>query len=373
MDADKPVPDGDIAREQPMLAGADTRDGGQGGPVPPEGFSPAAAPAMSAGPRVAPTVPTASEPPTDPAPRPRTFWSTIGWTLAGIGSGALLLGLMIAGQVIFYLFAHAEGSLSSADVELGASIAGQLAAFAAIWPLWRRVRRRAFGPLRSRRADARTRCRRVAAIAVMGVAGQLFLGYILTVAFEYAPTLAREYEGVMDGASSQFSLPSVLTVAILAPLIEEMGCRGLMFEFFLRAFEPRWNGRTGARGIAPRRSAVAVAVVLQALVFAVLHMNVVQSSYAFFMGLLFGWVYWRTGSLVWSMGLHLVINFSSYAVEPLSALFGPLSYASCIAISGVVLSLGIRAFGRTTGNVVLGERALSASMEGASDHRATEE
>ena len=83
---------------------------------------------------------------------------------------------------------------------------------------------------------------------------------------------------------------SILATCILAPLLEELLCRGMML-----------------RGIAhfsgPRK-----AIFWSAFLFALIHLNPWQAVPAFALGLLFGWLYYRTGCLWLTIFLHCLNN-----------------------------------------------------------------
>lgn len=83
---------------------------------------------------------------------------------------------------------------------------------------------------------------------------------------------------------------SLLSVSIFAPLFEEWLCRGLVLRGLLQNMKPGW------------------AIAISALFFAVLHMNPWQAIPAFILGLLFGYVYYKTGSLKLTMLMHCVNN-----------------------------------------------------------------
>ena len=78
----------------------------------------------------------------------------------------------------------------------------------------------------------------------------------------------------------------VVSTCILAPLLEELLCRGIML-----------------RGMLPRMKP-GKAIFWSALLFAVMHMNPWQAIPAFLIGLLMGWIYWRTHSLWATIFLH---------------------------------------------------------------------
>lgn len=83
---------------------------------------------------------------------------------------------------------------------------------------------------------------------------------------------------------------SFLSVSIFAPLFEEWLCRGLVLRGLLRKLNP------------------ASAIMVSAAFFAILHMNPWQAIPAFLLGLLFGYVYYKTGSLKLTMLMHCVNN-----------------------------------------------------------------
>ena len=83
---------------------------------------------------------------------------------------------------------------------------------------------------------------------------------------------------------------TLLSVSIFAPLFEEWLCRGLVLRGLLHKLNPF--------------SAIAVS----AAFFAILHMNPWQAIPAFLLGLLFGYVYYKTGSLKLTMLMHCVNN-----------------------------------------------------------------
>lgn len=86
------------------------------------------------------------------------------------------------------------------------------------------------------------------------------------------------------------SIAALVSLCLLAPVLEEMLFRGI----FLRAFLVRYP-----RGLAIGASA---------LIFGVAHLNIYQFVSAFLMGLLAGWLYERSRSLVAPIALHFLYN-----------------------------------------------------------------
>lgn len=102
--------------------------------------------------------------------------------------------------------------------------------------------------------------------------------------------LERAIEAMLNGQSK---VSTLISVAVLAPIFEEILCRGLVL-----------------RGLLKRTSPF-LAIVLSALFFAVIHMNPWQAVAAFVIGVLMGWVYYRTGSLKLTMLMHFTNNFTA--------------------------------------------------------------
>lgn len=100
------------------------------------------------------------------------------------------------------------------------------------------------------------------------------------------PALERLLQQMMDGPL----WVSLLSVSVFAPFFEEWLCRGMVLRGLLQNMKPGW------------------AIVLSALFFAVIHMNPWQALPAFALGCLFGYVYYRTGSLKLTMLMHCVNN-----------------------------------------------------------------
>ena len=82
----------------------------------------------------------------------------------------------------------------------------------------------------------------------------------------------------------------IVSTCILAPLLEEFLCRGMMLRGMLTRMKP-WK-----------------AIFWSAFLFAIMHLNPWQSIPAFLIGLLLGWVYWRTHSLWATIFLHCLNN-----------------------------------------------------------------
>lgn len=86
------------------------------------------------------------------------------------------------------------------------------------------------------------------------------------------------------------NLAAAISICILAPLFEEMIFRGVLLRGFL-AQHTRW-----------------AAISFSALFFGVAHFNIYQFALAFLLGLLLGWLFERSRSLIPCIALHAAIN-----------------------------------------------------------------
>ena len=117
-----------------------------------------------------------------------------------------------------------------------------------------------------------------------------YLNFKLT---ESVPALASFYDMFMDVMQQITGGPfwsSFLVTAIFAPVFEEWLCRGMVLRGLLAKVKPGW------------------AIVISALFFALIHMNPWQALNAFIIGLIMGYIYYRSGSLWLTMLIHFVNN-----------------------------------------------------------------
>ena len=216
----------------------------------------------------------------------------------------------------------------------------------AMWPWWRHVARSTLVPRAESLPPLKLRLGSVAGLVLLGVGLQFVLGVALTLILPLFPDVMDEYTELMDSAgagSSDFSLLSVLSVTVLAAVGEEIVCRGVMLEYALRAV----SGYRGPASHAPINDRMFwIANALQAAAFGLLHLNIVQSTYAFLLGLAMGWVYWKTRDLRYPMVLHLSINAASYIIEPISAALPDVAF---IALLLACLIAGARLFAMAWG------------------------
>ena len=93
------------------------------------------------------------------------------------------------------------------------------------------------------------------------------------------------------------SLWAFLATVIAAPVLEEFLLRGIIERGLLHWMSP-WK-----------------AILWSAFFFAVIHLNPWQATGAFIAGILFGWIYWKTRSLVACIFVHMTNNGTAYLMQ----------------------------------------------------------
>ena len=86
-------------------------------------------------------------------------------------------------------------------------------------------------------------------------------------------------------------------LCLLAPFVEELVFRGAILRALLGSFSRHW-----------------AAIAISAAIFALVHANPVQMPHALLVGLLLGWMYYRTGSILPGVAVHWVNNTAAYVV-----------------------------------------------------------
>ena len=152
--------------------------------------------------------------------------------------------------------------------------------------------------------------------------------------------LSRFYDLLMEAMKEMTGGPfwsSFLVVAIFAPIFEEWMCRGMVLRGLLTKMKPGW------------------AIVVSALFFALIHGNPWQALNAFLIGMVMGYVYYKTGSLILTMLIHFVNNGSAVILQNVESLkdyeywidiLGKQNYYLVFVASCVVLAACLLVFSR---------------------------
>ncbi len=169
-------------------------------------------------------------------------------------------------------------------------------------------------------------------LVVLLVAGGMcfFTNFALPVMEPIIPEkIMQNYIELMEQAGFGVDALAIFASVCLAPFGEEFLCRGIIFHY----------GKKMVADLENRKLAFWIANTLQALMFGVIHGNIIQGSYAFVMGLALGYLAHRYRSVVPAIMGHMLINATSTFVWEPVALALPESYTA-YAI-GAAVSLAV--------------------------------
>ncbi len=146
-----------------------------------------------------------------------------------------------------------------------------------------------------------------------------------------APKAIENYMELVEAAGLGVDPFTILASVILAPIGEEIICRGITFHYAKKVVADMQN----------RRVAFWIANTLQALAFGIMHMNWVQGTYAFILGLGIGWLRERYNSLYPAILAHAIVNFTSTFL--MEYILAPVPETCPAAVILMVVSITITA------------------------------
>ena len=175
-----------------------------------------------------------------------------------------------------------------------------------------------------------------------GIVATIAAAFIVEPVTSLLPQMPQWLEDTMKAMLENTPVwTTLVSVSIFAPLFEEWLCRGLVLRGLLRSHSPF------------------SAITISAVFFAVLHMNPWQAVPAFCLGLLFGYVYYRTGSLKLTMLMHCANNTMAVIcsrlpqfkdAETFMDIISPWAYWSIYAACVLILCCSLIIFRNTSRN-----------------------
>ena len=181
--------------------------------------------------------------------------------------------------------------------------------------------------------------------ALMAAAAVLAAAFMTDCISAQMPPMPERLDEALTSMTQGNIWINLLCVSVFAPLFEEWLCRGMVLRGLLNA-----KKYDGSPRIAP-----GWAIVISAVFFAVIHANPWQAIPAFILGCLFGYIYYRTGSLKLTMLMHCVNNTLAVILGQIDSLkemdnwmdvLAPAQYWVIFAACALLLVLIGRAFGR---------------------------
>jgi membrane protease YdiL (CAAX protease family) len=128
----------------------------------------------------------------------------------------------------------------------------------------------------------------------IGISLCVFTTQLVMVAEYIVPSVVEGFYEMLEESGMGVSWFAIFAAIILAPIGEEFLCRGVIQHYAMKFTKRFWLANT-----------------IQALMFGIMHLNLVQGVYAFFIGLALGWLRVRYKTILVPIIIHFVINFST--------------------------------------------------------------
>lgn len=206
-------------------------------------------------------------------------------------------------------------------------------------------------------------------IALLCIVATVSCAYMMDAFNAAMPPMPSWLESAMSSLTSDDDLfASLLCVSVCAPIFEEWLCRGTILRGLLNCKRARRSASpfssstpTSSAPLVPPTPLTSqtppaydaddrgfkpwVAICLSAAFFAVIHLNPWQAVPAFVMGCLFGWVYYRTGSIWLTMIMHCANNTMAVLVGRVDAWADAETFLDILPLGtyiiGFVIALGL--------------------------------
>ena len=138
---------------------------------------------------------------------------------------------------------------------------------------------------------------RLPILLIIGYGLQLAVSAVIAILSTAFPSLFSSYKELISSlAGTGVDTMTFIAVSFLAPIGEELLFRGVVFSYARGALKKKW------------------AILFQAVLFGIYHLNLVQFVYALVIGYILGVLADRAGSIVPGIVLHVIINLSAYLV-----------------------------------------------------------
>ena len=130
-------------------------------------------------------------------------------------------------------------------------------------------------------------------VTVLGFS--IFIQPIVEILTKLFPSYNEINKTFTEASNNVFS---ILCITLLIPIFEEILFRGMILNDIKRKIN------------------VTAAVFIQGVLFGVYHMNIVQGIYAAFLGIILGFIYVWTESIISTIIAHITFNISGVAIFP---------------------------------------------------------
>ncbi len=129
-------------------------------------------------------------------------------------------------------------------------------------------------------------------LAMIAIGGQIILSNFFNLYFSFFPNETEVTKGIT--ALAHNGTLGVVSICIVAPIVEEIVFRGIMLRGLLSSYS------------------TAQAIFFSSILFSLYHFNIDQLFHTFLFGIFFGWLYTKTYSLWPSIIAHMLFNIIAF-------------------------------------------------------------
>lgn len=165
--------------------------------------------------------------------------------------------------------------------------------------------------------DRRLKPATILTVFICGTFMQVYISIALNNILPFFEKTMNNYTELLESITGTDSILSMVSVALLAPIAEELLFRGLIQKRLSK--------------IMP----VTAAIIIQAFLFGLYHLNIVQGIYAFLIGIVAGLLVRSYKTVKVSIILHIAINATSYLISyaPMQMFYNPMLAAIIFAFT----------------------------------------
>lgn len=138
--------------------------------------------------------------------------------------------------------------------------------------------------------------KQILAVGLFGISFSYFFGWVIEI-IPFPESLMDSFVASHDTLSMGNPFVNFISVAILAPIVEEVFFRGLIYTRLKAGMN------------------IIVAAILSAIMFGVMHGEIIWILYAFVVGIMLVWVFETTNSLLPCIVIHIANNSLSQLTE----------------------------------------------------------
>ncbi len=161
-------------------------------------------------------------------------------------------------------------------------------------------------------------------IIIIGLSLQLLTDAVLFILSSSFPAYFESYNAMIQEYTGSNSILFIATTILLGPPAEELIFRGLILGYARKALENSKN----------IKRAQMIAIIIQAVLFSIYHLNLIQMCYALICGIIFGIIAVKFESLIPTILIHMTVNGTLYLIP--NKLFSEIPSSVGIALASLI-------------------------------------